>query len=104
MVLGIYRPTSHGRLTTRCLMVAPIICSLTALVIVVGNVLARVPSQADEGIAAHLFQLLMAAQFPLVIKFIASADWSKPSRALLGMTEQAVAFAAAFAALALSGY
>ncbi len=104
MVLETYRPASHGRLITRGLMVAPIIFSLIALAIVVGNVAAGVPRQADEVTAAHLFQLLMAAQVPLVVGFIAITDWSKPSRPLVGLTAQALAFAAALAVLAWSGY
>ena len=104
MVLVRYRPTSHGRLTTRCLMVVPISCSFIALAIVVGNLLAGVPRQADEGAAAHLFQLLMAAQVPLVVGFALTTDWTKPSRPLLVLTAQALAFTAGLVALARSGY
>ena len=104
MVLETYRRLSQGGLTTRCLMVAPTICSLIALAIVLGNVVEGVSRQADEGTAAHLFQLLMVVQIPLVVGFAAITDWSKPSRPLVILTAQGLAFAAALAALAWSGY
>ena len=104
MVLQTSRPYGQGELTPRCLIATPIVCSMIALAIVVGNVVAGVPRQADEGIAAHLFQLLMVAQVPLVVGFAAFTDWSKPSRLIVALTAQVLAFAAALAALAWSGY
>ena len=34
--------------------------------------------------AAHLFQLLIAAQLPLVTLFLATADWARPARSGIG--------------------
>ena len=53
--------------------------------------------EADEGTAAHIFQLLMAAQIPIVAFF--SIQWlpRAPKQALLILALQAAAGLAAFA-------
>jgi hypothetical protein len=43
----------------------------------------------------HLFQLLIAVQLPLVLLFLATADWTRPARPLLALAVQALAGAAA---------
>ena len=88
----------------RALMVAPIACSILALAIVLGNVAAGVERQADEGGWAHLFQLLIAGQLPLVLLFLATADWSRTGRLLLTLLLQGLAGLCALGALAWSGY
>jgi hypothetical protein len=52
-------PATWPRLN-RILMVAPVVCSLLAAGIVLGNVAAGARPQADENAWAHLFQLLIA--------------------------------------------
>lgn len=48
----------------------PIVMSLTALTIVLWHVaVSGAAREADEGTAAHLFQLLMAGQLPIVAFF-----------------------------------
>jgi len=49
--------------------------SLSALAMVLGNVAAGAPPQADENSWAHLFQLAIAAQVPLFALFAVTADW-----------------------------
>ena len=88
----------------RILLVAPILCSMLAFALVVGNFAAHVPPQRDEGTAAHLFQLLIAGQVPLVLLFAATADWTRPARPLLALLVQALAGLCALGALAWSGY
>ena len=78
--------------------------SLFAVAIVVGNVAAGVPPEPDENSWAHLFQLAMAAQLPLLLLFLATADWKRKRRVIVLLGAQIVAVAAAFAALAWSGY
>jgi len=41
----------------------------------------------DEGAAAHLWQLLVGLQVPLIVAFLATADWRRPLRifAILGL-------------------
>jgi hypothetical protein len=100
MAAGIERSGGYRRI----LGIAPIICSLIALALVVGNVAAGTPPQADEGTAAHLFQLLIAVQVPLVILFVVSADWSRPGRVLRVLGLQALAGMAALGSLYWAGY
>lgn len=86
------------------LSVSAIGLSLFAAAIVLGNVAAGAPRQADENSWAHLFQLAMAAQIPLILLFLAMADWRQKRRVVILLGLQIVAAAAAFGALAWSGY
>lgn len=83
---------------------ASIALSLFATTIVVGNVAAGVPPQADENRWAHLFQLAMAAQVPLFVLFVATAQWNRARPVLVLVLAQLCAAATAFAALWWSGY
>jgi hypothetical protein len=78
----------------------PVAMSLAALAMVLGNVAVfGVVHDADEGTAAHLFQLLMGLQIPLVaffaIKWLAPA----PKQTLCVLVLQAAAALAALAEL-----
>jgi len=95
---------TNRRGVNRILMVVPILFSLLALALVLGNVAAGVPPQADEGLSAHLFQLLIAAQLPLVLLFLATSDRTRRTRLVLALAVQALAVAAALGSLAWSGY
>jgi hypothetical protein len=81
-----------------------IVLSLFAAAIVLGNVVAGAPPQADENAWAHLFQLAMVAQIPLTLLFLAMADWRQKQRVVILLGFQIVAAAAAFGLLAWSGY
>jgi hypothetical protein len=76
----------------------PVILSLLAFALVVTALIAGWETHdRDEGAAAHLFQLLIAVQAPIVLVFLATADWrpaSRPARVL------ALQFAALVLALA----
>jgi hypothetical protein len=78
--------------------------SVFAAAIVFGNVATGISRQTDENAWAHLFQLAMAAQLPLLLLFLALADWTQRRRVLLLLGAQMVAGAFAFGALAWSGY
>jgi hypothetical protein len=97
-------PDTTRRRVNRILRVVPILCSLAALALVLGNFAAGVPRQPDEGIAAHLFQLLIAVQLPLVLLFLATANWTRPARPVLVLIVQALAGAAALGSLYWAGY
>ena len=86
------------------LAMTAIALSLFAVAIVVGNMAAGAPRQADENAWAHLFQLAMAAQLPLLLLFLALADWRQRQRLLVLLGAQIAAAATAFIALAWSGY
>lgn len=72
--------------------------SLAALAIVLGHVaIFGVAREADEGTAAHLWQLLMAAQLPLLAFFAIRWLPSNPKQALVVMGLQASVAVAALA-------
>ena len=76
----------------------PLAMSLAALALVLGHVaMYGVAREADEGTAAHLWQLLMAAQVPVVAFFAIKWLPQTPRQALLVLALQAVAALAALA-------
>ena len=82
---------------------APIAMSTVALVILVASLAAGAQRQADEGAAAHLFQLLIAGQAPIVGYFALKWLPREPTRALQVLGLQFIAAAAPLGALAFSG-
>ena len=100
------KPADFGRPKRAWVYVAAtaIALSLFAFTIVVANVAAGTSRQADENASAHLFQLAMGAQLPLILLFSALADWRRRRRVIMLLAGQIVMAAAAFGALAWSGY
>ena len=78
--------------------VVPVAMSLAALAIVLGHVaLYGTAREADEGTAAHLWQLLIAGQLPVVAFFALKWLPRRPMEALLVLALQAGAGLAALA-------
>jgi hypothetical protein len=76
----------------------PIAMSVAALVVVLGHVaLFGAVREPDEGTAAHLWQLLMAGQVPVVVYFAVKWLPQAPAEALRVIALQAVAIIAACA-------
>jgi hypothetical protein len=76
----------------------PLAMSLAALSLVLGHVAMFGPArEADEGTAAHLWQLLMAGQLPVIAFFAIRWLPRTPRQALLILALQAVAGLAAAA-------
>jgi hypothetical protein len=76
----------------------PIAMSVSALALVLGHVaIFGVVHEADEGTAAHLWQLLMAGQVPVVAYFALKWLPRAPGQALRVLALQAVAALAACA-------
>ena len=76
----------------------PLAMSLAALATVLGHVaIFGVVHEADEGAAAHIFQLLMAAQIPVVAFFATKWLPRAPRQTLHLLAVQAGAALAAFA-------
>ncbi len=76
----------------------PVSMSFAALGIVLGHIAIYGPArEADEGAAAHLWQILMAAQLPLLTYFAIRWLPCNPKQALQVMGLQAVAAVAALA-------
>ena len=57
------------------------------------------PPQADEGSAAHIFQISIVALVPTILLFLATADWRQPRRSGRPLALPAVALVFAVAAL-----
>ena len=76
----------------------PIVMSVAALALVLGNVaIYGVVHQEDEGAAAHIWQLLMAGQVPVIAYFAWKWLPQSPGKTLQVLALQAVAAVAAFA-------
>lgn len=76
----------------------PIAMSLAALAVVLGHgAVYGTAREADEGTAAHLFQLLMIAQAPIVLLFAIKRLPRTPRQGLSILGLQAGAALAAFA-------
>ena len=76
----------------------PIVMSLAALAIVLIHVIRFGPArEADEGTSAHLWQMLMAGQLPIIAFFAIKWLPKTPKGALLVLVSQAVAGLAAMA-------
>ena len=74
-----------------------IVLSFTALVAVLSGY--TQPPQADEGAVAHIFQLSIVALVPMVLLFLATADWRQPWRSARPLAFSAAALVLAFGAL-----
>ncbi|NUO80572.1 hypothetical protein HUU05_10880 [candidate division KSB1 bacterium] len=78
----------------------PLAMSLAALALVVGHALMfGIVHEADEGTPAHIFQLLMAAQAPIIAFFALKWLPRAPGQTLRVLALQTVAALAAFAAV-----
>ena len=76
----------------------PLIMSFVAIAIVVGHAAVfGVVHEADEGTPAHIFQLLIALQVPIVAFFAVKWLPQAPRQAMLILALQAAAVIAAFA-------
>jgi hypothetical protein len=76
-------------LLTRPTALIPLAMSLTALAVAIGYAaLFGTARQADEGTAAHLWQLLMAGQVPVVAFFAFKWLPVSPGRALVVLALQ----------------
>ena len=83
----------------------PICMSLAALSLVLGHIATSgVVRQADEGAAAHLWQLLMAGQVPVIVLFVMRWLPRTPTQTLLVLMLQGVAALAAAAPVFLLGW
>ncbi|MBI5867252.1 MAG: hypothetical protein HZB43_03010 [candidate division Zixibacteria bacterium] len=80
----------------------PLAMSLTALAMVLGHAaLFGVVHEADEGTTAHIFQLLMAAQVPVVAFFAIKWLPRNPRQTLQVLALQVAAALASIVAVAL---
>ena len=81
--------------------IVPIVLSLMAFgVVIVAVVTGWGRGDADEGAGAHIFQLLIVAEVPFILVFIATAEWKRVSRVAGLIALQAAALVLAFAPVA----
>ena len=81
--------------------IMPVILSVAALLLATMAGLAGwEKGTADEGTLAHIFQLLIVAQVPFVLAFIATADWHRILPVARPLAIQAFAIALAFGPVA----
>jgi hypothetical protein len=76
---------------------------MAALLVLTAWALGSATPERDEGAGAHIFQLLIAGQAPIVLLFLATSDWSHRPAVLRGLFLQVAAIGLAMAALALTG-
>lgn len=80
--------------------IVPVVMSAAALCLVLGHAaIYGIVHEADEGAAAHLFQLLMVAQVPIIVFFAVKWLPRTPGRTLRVLAVQAIAAVAAFASV-----
>ncbi len=81
--------------------IVPIVLSIMAFAVVIVAVLTGWgKGDADEGAAAHIFQLLIVAQAPVILVFVATADWRKVGRVAGLIALQGAGLILAFAPVA----
>jgi hypothetical protein len=92
-------PNSFGAIVRHPSALVPIAMSLTALALVVGPIpFYGIPvREADEGAMAHLWQILMAGQFPILAFFAIKWLRRAPRQALGVLALQAGAVLASMA-------
>jgi len=74
-----------------------IVLSFTALLAVLSGY--TQPPQPDEGAAAHIFQLSIVALVPMILLFLATADWKLPLCSARPLALSTAFLVLAFAAL-----
>ena len=55
--------------------------------------------QPDEGAGAHIFQLAIVALVPMILLFLATADWTRPGRSVRPLIVSIATLVLAFGAL-----
>ncbi len=91
-------PLSFGAAVRRPSALIPLAMSLTALAIVLGHIgIYGHAREADEGAAAHLWQILMAGQMPVLAFFAIKWLRRAPKQALGVLALQAGAVLASMA-------
>ena len=89
---------SFGAVVRRPSALIPVVMSLTALALVLGHIsLYGHAREADEGATAHLWQLLMAGQLPVLIFFLVKWLPRAPRQSLYVLVLQAGAILASLA-------
>lgn len=89
------RSEKINRVTSKVVLVL----AVTALLTVLSGYLHPPQHETDEGAAAHIFQLSIAALALALPLFLATADWKQPWRSTRPLLFPAAALVVAFGAL-----
>jgi hypothetical protein len=90
----------HGQQINRISGKIVIVLSVTALLTVLsGYTQPPHPPESDEGTAAHIFQLSIVALVPMILLFLATADWKQPLRSARPLAFPGAALVLAFGLL-----
>ena len=84
----------------RICAILPLILSLAACIWVLGNVAGGVRANGNEGLGFHVFWVLIVAQMPIALAYLATADWNRQSKVATNIVLQVVALVLAFAPVA----
>jgi uncharacterized YccA/Bax inhibitor family protein len=82
-----------NRVSGRVILVLSLVALLTVLI---GYTQPPLP---DEGTGAHIFQLSIVVLAPMLLLFLATADWRRPSQSVRPLALPAAALVLAFGAL-----
>ncbi|HEY2482075.1 MAG TPA: hypothetical protein VGI30_07755 [Caulobacteraceae bacterium] len=81
--------------------IAPVVLSVMAFLLVMTALATGFEKgEKDEGATAHLFQLLVVAQAPFILAFLATAEWGRMARVARYLALQIAALVMAFAPVA----
>jgi hypothetical protein len=87
----------------RAALPLPLMLSFAAAAVALGSIVVGAPEGHDEGWQAHLWQLLMVSQLPLIAAFVLSADWKAPRRPFVVLALYAAAIVTAMLPVAFAG-
>ena len=90
---------NRQKLNSICATV-PLILSLMACVWVLGNVAGGIRSGSGEGIGFKVFWLLIVAEIPFFLGYLATADWNRQSKVAASIILQVAALVLAFSPVA----
>lgn len=91
----------NGLSVNRICAAVPLILSLMACVWVLGNVAGGIRSgNSDEGLGFKVFWLLIVAQMPFILGYLATADWKRQGRVAVRLVLQGAALILALSPVA----
>lgn len=90
----------NGSLLIQPSALIPLLMSFAALTLVISHALIfGIAHETDEGTSAHIFQILMIAQLPIIAYFAFKWLQKKPRQTLFVLAAQAIIWLAAIAAV-----
>jgi hypothetical protein len=90
----------NGSLLIQPTALIPLLMSFAALTLVISHALIfGIVHETDEGTLAHLFQLLMIAQLPIIVYFLIKWFQKNPKQTIIVIVMQAIMWLAAIAAV-----